>query len=327
MKSTLSIIFLISLIAIAAFAQSNYEILLSRPDISGLTGGGATNLDGIPTTGLAIGTMVTVYDGSETRIYRLTTGTDAESSPAVIRPDDYVAGTNEKVWKVRISSDPSETGNADGHSLDADDGSPVDAVYVDADGEVGIGTTTPGQKLEVAGDINVSSGQGYRINNTAASGQYLRGDGTRFVSSAIQAGDLPGSFSGKVVYMNYSASTGPDPTAIRQFLSPTVTATVTSSQIIHVTANRAFGAGATAAGSLDLSIGYRLQGSTAIPTTEGSGVWNLTCPANNRYMFGLSAVVSGLSGTYEFGMCGDDDGNGNWTNNEWGYVSIIVVEN
>lgn len=65
-------------------------------------------------------------------------------------------------------------------------------IRVDNSGNVGIGIPGPLQKFHVAaGDINVDSGQGFRINNTATAGQYLRGDGTRFVSSAIQAGDLP----------------------------------------------------------------------------------------------------------------------------------------
>ena len=37
----------------------------------------------------------------------------------------------------------------DGHSLDADDSSPADALYVDSTGEVGIGITTPGTALHV----------------------------------------------------------------------------------------------------------------------------------------------------------------------------------
>lgn len=56
-------------------------------------------------------------------------------------------------------------------------------------GLVGLGSNSPNQRLDVSGDITVSSG--YRINNTATAGQYLRGNGSRFVSSAIQAGDLP----------------------------------------------------------------------------------------------------------------------------------------
>jgi len=57
----------------------------------------------------------------------------------------------------------------------------------------GIGTETPLQRLQVAGDINIESGFGLRINNTAPSGQYLRGDGTRFASSLIVAAELPGT--------------------------------------------------------------------------------------------------------------------------------------
>lgn len=36
------------------------------------------------------------------RVYELVAGTDAESSPNVIRPNDYAASTNEKVWKIAI---------------------------------------------------------------------------------------------------------------------------------------------------------------------------------------------------------------------------------
>ena len=68
----------------------------------------------------------------------------------------------------------------------------TEIMYIDsASGRVGIGLTNPAYKLDVTGDINISSGSGLRMNGTATSGQYLRGDGTRFVSSAIQSSDLP----------------------------------------------------------------------------------------------------------------------------------------
>jgi hypothetical protein len=45
--------------------------------------------------------------------------------------------------------------------------------------------------VNVIGNINVSAGQGYKINNTATTGEYLRGNGVSFASGKIQAGDLP----------------------------------------------------------------------------------------------------------------------------------------
>ncbi|HWL92477.1 MAG TPA: hypothetical protein VNT79_03000, partial [Phycisphaerae bacterium] len=42
-----------------------------------------------------------------------------------------------------------DVGPGDGHSLDASDGSPADAVFVDAAGNIGVWTTTPAQKLDM----------------------------------------------------------------------------------------------------------------------------------------------------------------------------------
>jgi hypothetical protein len=77
--------------------------VLQPRNITGLTGGGLTKLDGIPTVDFltAPQTFVEFVLGDIKYIYYLRAGTDAESSPAIIRPDDYAGGTNEKVW-VRL---------------------------------------------------------------------------------------------------------------------------------------------------------------------------------------------------------------------------------
>ncbi len=49
----------------------------------------------------------------------------------------------------------------DGHSLDAADGVPVDALIVDAEGRVGIGTPAPTEMLTVAGAIKANGGIRY----------------------------------------------------------------------------------------------------------------------------------------------------------------------
>lgn len=71
-------------------------------NIVGLTGGGATKLDGIATVGMALSPVPFVMFslGGQMQAYILRAGTDAEASPSIIRPDDYAGGTNEKVWEL-----------------------------------------------------------------------------------------------------------------------------------------------------------------------------------------------------------------------------------
>ncbi len=77
------------------------------PAVVGVTGGGSTKLDGVATTALAAATAVAFIDDSSSnilRLYELVTGTDAESAPDVVRPDDYNSSTNAKVWKLRTAA-------------------------------------------------------------------------------------------------------------------------------------------------------------------------------------------------------------------------------
>jgi hypothetical protein len=61
-------------------------------------------------------------------------------------------------------------------------------IYNSNTGNVGIGTTTPNAKLDVNGIINTT---GITISGAATSGQYLRGNGTNFIPSALLATDIP----------------------------------------------------------------------------------------------------------------------------------------
>jgi hypothetical protein len=72
---------------------------------------------------------------------------------------------------------------------------------------VGIGTNSPVYKLDVVGDVNVTSGNGYRVNGSAGAGQYLRGDGTRFTPNSIQPADVPQG-SGYYIWNGTTPQTG-----------------------------------------------------------------------------------------------------------------------
>ena len=69
--------------------------------VTGATGGGGTNLDGVVTLSQSVPYEAAFKTSlGLLRFYQLVSGTDAENSPWVIRPDDYAASTNEKVWKL-----------------------------------------------------------------------------------------------------------------------------------------------------------------------------------------------------------------------------------
>lgn len=79
--------------------------LILLQDVTTLTGGGAGTLDGIETANLSVPVLgFAAITGMGISFYKLRAGTDAEASPAIIQPDDYAGGTNEKVWELIYAS-------------------------------------------------------------------------------------------------------------------------------------------------------------------------------------------------------------------------------
>ncbi len=80
------------------------NILRVEPSITGLIGGGATNLDGLVTaTGnYAVGICIFLVISGIPAIYQLVSGSNAENSPFIIRPNDFDEMTNTKVWIQRM---------------------------------------------------------------------------------------------------------------------------------------------------------------------------------------------------------------------------------
>jgi hypothetical protein len=83
--------------------QAKAAYVLNRSDITALTGGTSTDLDSIVTASgaIAAGTCIGVSINKSFYIYKLRAGTDAESSPNIIRPDDYASTSNEFVWELQ----------------------------------------------------------------------------------------------------------------------------------------------------------------------------------------------------------------------------------
>ena len=72
------------------------------PLVTGLTGGGATKLDGVVTAAIAVPHLYAMVISTSSQLWILQAGTTAEDAPGgVVRPDDYHGTTNAKVF-IRV---------------------------------------------------------------------------------------------------------------------------------------------------------------------------------------------------------------------------------
>ena len=123
-----------------------------------------------------------------------------------------------------------------------------------------------------------------------------------------------------------SAGGGLNPAAVLGFIGPTVNVTLAAGQRAHMVMNKSLGSTA-AGGAQDLDIYPCYQNIAAgALTTQLGGIFDLRIAQNQRILFDMNYVFSGLAaGTYTIGMCGFSATNAaNWNNNEWGYISALV---
>jgi hypothetical protein len=97
---------------LSRLAQMDDRYLAVLKDIAGLTGGTSADLDSLTTTDVADGftaflPRLLIGSVATPKHFTLTTGTDAEQTDPtagllIVRPDDYHASTNAKVWKETL---------------------------------------------------------------------------------------------------------------------------------------------------------------------------------------------------------------------------------
>lgn len=73
--------------------------LQTLTSITALTGGTSTCLDAVATLNVSVGKLVALAITNEFQIWQLQSGTAAENAAnGIVRPDDYAATSNEKIW-------------------------------------------------------------------------------------------------------------------------------------------------------------------------------------------------------------------------------------
>lgn len=124
--------------------------------------------------------------------------------------------------------------------------------------------------------------------------------------------------------MVFTSGVGSSPHTALNSIGPQATVTVASGQKVLVTAHKTFGSIASEGGiGLSLWICYKQIPNGSL-TLVGAGAPNLRVPQNTRALFGLSAVIEGLNGTYEVGLCGSTSNLASWNDNNVGYTTALV---
>lgn len=157
-------------------------------------------------------------------------------------------------------------GAGDGHSLDAADGAPTDAVFVDNDGNVGVGTITPSAKLDVRGTLTTGiDGGGFDVNLFGATaGSRVMWNTTKM---ALRAGlDATGGYWAPDSVGLYSTAMGMNVKATREYATA-----FGRDAVARGAAASALGWVAEADGEFSLALGRRVTANANYSAVIGNG--------------------------------------------------------
>lgn len=154
---------------------------------------------------------------------------------------------------------------------------------------------------------------GYPVSGAApAGGQVLKWDGSLWSPQPLG------------VTMVFTSGNGLNPITSLNPIGPQAAVIVANGQKVLVTANKALGSISAGGGvGLSLWICYKQIPNGSL-TQVGIGAQNLRVPQNTRALFGLSAVIEGLNGTYEVGLCGYTSNLSSWIDNNYGYTTALI---
>jgi hypothetical protein len=178
------------------------------------------------------------------------------------------------------------TAGGTGYSLDADDGNPTNALYVNSLGNVGIGTTAPSNKLEVIGGNPLVVSANSEANNTIKQGIFAT---KHYLSAQPPAIGMHvySNATDNVVYYGGATSYGNAATA-HLFYTAANNTTLTGTEKMRITSTGFVGIGATTIGQ-KLTVDTTTAWDGMMVQSGGSATGFIVNNASGGAVMGLNA--------------------------------------
>ena len=318
-------------IGFRAMVQQNNSLVLGS--INGVNGATANTDVGIGTT--APVSALHIRRSPSPPILTLQIGdqiTIANTKLASIDFADATSGSATNQASIEVFRDAASSGSSDVPTAivfnTTKDGSAAatESMRITNSGDVGIGVSSPVQKLDVFGTINSSAG--YRVNNTAPAGTFLKGDGTAYVSGTILVSDIP---SGSNAYIqnqiasdqnaNFRITNTSNNTAIIRSTSTTSGSAALLVENTVTTTNATYAISATVASNNTSTAAIR--GTATGTSADVTGVWGESSSAVT-FSSGVYGRQTGAGQTY--GVYGRNTGNGTFSAGVRGFSDATTAQ-